>query len=581
MLDKHTLSLLTQINTHTNIEQKIWISGYYAGLAGLYTDASQGIDTDMPVVSAPAVAIKSLIVYITQSGNAKKVADRVAETFTAHNISSEVKNASQIKVKSLKDYTHIFMAVSTYGDGEAPDTALGFHKDLHSKKAPDLSHTQFAVFALGDETYEKFCQTGIEVDAQLAQLGSIRMHDIFLADTDFADHMGQWADALVQKLQHSTSAPTNTGVVSDVSNTQTQAIFDQSTPYTASVLNIFNLHAPESNKQTYHIELDLDTSGITYQPGDAVGVIAPNTTVEIESLLQATGLSGGESVTIQGNTISLYDALQKKCNITTPTASCLRNFLPNNTDAENKGFLRTYTVAQILQHHNIKPNAQNLVDGLPALKPRLYSIASAMDEVAEELHITVGKAIWQDHADASHAGQASGFLSDLQVDDTVDIYIHKNEAFRLPTDINTPIIMIGAGTGIAPFRSFIQQRSHDGGGKNWLFFGEQTFQNDFLYQTEWQHYVADTTLTHIDLAFSRDQAEKIYVQHVLAQHQHKVAQWLDEGTHIYVCGATTMAKDVHDVLIDIIQRHKNISRDDATDELNSYTAIGRYQRDIY
>ena len=195
----------------------------------------------------------------------------------------------------------------------------------------------------------------------------------------------------------------------------------------------------------------------------------------------------------------------------------MRNFLPNNTDAENKGFLRTYTVAQILQHHNIKPNAQNLVDGLPALKPRLYSIASAMDEVAEELHITVGKAIWQDHADASHAGQASGFLSDLQVDDTVDIYIHKNEAFRLPTDINTPIIMIGAGTGIAPFRSFIQQRSHDGGGKNWLFFGEQTFQNDFLYQTEWQHYVADTTLTHIDLAFSRDQAEKIYVQHVLAQ----------------------------------------------------------------
>ncbi len=580
MLDKNILSIVTQLNTQTTPEQKIWISGYYAGLAGLYTGDNQSIGgADATALAPPSSPdIRVLVAYATQSGNAKKVAEQVAENFIAHNITPDVQNVSTLKVKALKDYTHIFMAVATYGDGDAPDTALAFHKDLHSKKAPDLSHTQFAVFALGDETYEKFCQTGIEVDAQLAQLGSHRICDIVLADTDFADHIHPWAAAITTELQRPIATVTTPTLATEK---PAHTPFDKDTPYTATVLNIFNLHDAQSDKQTYHIELDLDDSGITYEVGDAVAVVAPNSTEQVEDLLHTTGFTGTETVTLKDESLSLRQALQKKCNITTPTASSLRYFLPDNTDAENKPFLQNYTFSHILQHHNIRPSAQDLVQGLPPLKPRLYSIASAMDAVAEELHITVGKTAWQDHADTTHLGQASGFLSNLQADDTVDIYIHKNDAFRLPKDIQTPIIMIGAGTGIAPFRAFMQQREHDGGGQNWLFFGEQTFQNDFLYQVEWQDYVAKKVLTHIDLAFSRDQAHKIYVQHILQQQALQVAQWIDNGACIYVCGSTHMAKEVHNTLIEIVQKHKNISLDDATDELNSYTAIGRYQRDIY
>ena len=317
--------------------------------------------------------------------------------------------------------------------------------------------------------------------------------------------------------------------------------YDKKNPYSSAIVNIYNLNDERSDKETYHIEFDLANSGVEYEAGDALGVITANDTQEVEVLLSACGLSAQETVTIDEESYSLYEALLNKRAILTPNKPSLRKLFTGR-DGDPKRFLKGFSFADIISSQGITLSPQELVDTLPNLTPRLYSIASALDECKDQVHLTVGKAWWRGEDDKIHWGQASGFLSKVKKGDKVPIYIHTNKSFRLPQQSSTPVIMIGAGTGIAPFRSFIQYRHHNGKGKNWIFFGERQRAYDYLYEKEWDFYTKEGTLTNISLAFSRDQADKVYVQDALIKHGKEVVEWLDEGAYIYVCGAIAMAK---------------------------------------
>ena len=586
-LSESQLTQLQQATAGLDAVQTAWVSGYLAGV-------SQG-----PVTSAALAqsAGQSLTILIgSQTGNAKGVAQELAEQATAKGIPNKLVSMADYKVKAIKDESHVIVVASTNGEGEAPDDAIDLHAFLASKKAPKLEGLKFAVLGLGDSSYEFFCQTGKDFEQRLQALGGEIITERLDADVDYQEVTQAWFDkaltaveATLEKAGTSTTAAVATGTI------VTENKYNKQAPFSASLLTSQKITGTESAKDVRHIEIDLAGSDLHYTAGDALGVWFKNDQKMVDELINKLGLDAAKEVTLGDKTLSLNDALIEEFELTGTHPGFVEGYatLTENQQllelAEDKNACRDFAnnnqiVDVVTAEGNENMTAENFIALLRRSSPRLYSIASSQTEVEDEVHLTVGAVVFENEAGQQRGGSASTFLSHrLQEGEEVKVFIEDNHNFRLPADPATPIIMVGPGTGIAPFRAFMQEReASDASGKNWLLFGDQTFNEDFLYQVEWQSYLKSGLLTKLDLAFSRDQAQKIYVQDRLQENAKEVFEWLQNGAHFYVCGdANRMAKDVQSTLIDIISKQGKLSLEDAEEYLTELRQAKRYQRDVY
>ncbi|OBU15578.1 sulfite reductase [NADPH] flavoprotein, alpha-component [Photobacterium aquimaris] len=574
-------------------QQLAWISGYFWGLSQSQSPAATAA-LSSNVLAAAKPAGQLTIIYASQTGNAKGVAEALQQQAQAQDIAAKLVSAGDFKGKNLAKETHVIIVASTHGEGEAPDDAIELHEFLQSKKAPKLPDLHYAVIGLGDSSYEFFCQTAKDFDQYLAKLGAQPMLERLDCDVDYDAAAAKWQLQVLEKTQQTLSTGAAEVVQLPVGQHQAATtIYNKHHPFSASLSVSQKITGRGSDKDVRHIEIDLEESGLTYQPGDALGVWFENDPQLADTILAKLGLEADTLVNVDGSTLSLRDALITQYEITASNPQFVTKYaelsgskkLQKLVDDREK--LREYAaknqIIDVLAEKKTSLTAAQLLGLLRRLTPRLYSIASSQQEVGEEVHLTVGVVEFE-QANEQRQGGASSFLAQrLEQGDAVKVFVEANNNFKLPVDDNTPVIMIGPGTGIAPFRAFVQERENrEASGKNWLFFGDRTFTEDFLYQVEWQKYLKSGVVTQMDVAFSRDQAEKVYVQQRILEQSVQVWQWLQQGAHVYVCGdATHMAKDVHQALLTVIEQQGNKTREQAEQYLNELRKDKRYQRDVY
>tara|TARA_R110001592_G_scaffold63789_7_gene195697 strand:- start:14130 stop:15968 length:1839 start_codon:yes stop_codon:yes gene_type:complete len=594
-LDANQLGSLQQVTSGYSSLQLAWASGYLAAKS----ESGQSVSLS----SAPmAVAAKTLtILYASQTGNAKGVAKQLEQSAKASGITVNFKNVADYKAKTLKSETHLLIVTSTNGEGEPPDDAIEFHEFLLGKKAPKLPNLTYSVLALGDSSYEFFCQTGKDFDLRLQALGAKQIVPRLDCDLDYDSETLSWTESIVETLKDEL-IQTDAGLATVIDLPITDNVIGESqytkqNPLSAEFSLSQKITGRDSAKDVRHIEIDLGESGLTYQVGDALGVWFENDTVLAYELLNALNLTGDEQVSLKLNgelqAFSLKDALISQLEIT-QTAPAFIEFWAQQSGNENlvaiatdkntsREFAAKHQIIDVIKTAPAQVEAQVFVDALRKITPRLYSIASAQAEVEEEVHLTIGVVSYEIDGEQRFGGASSYLAQRLEEGQAVKVFVEHNDNFRLPKNNDTPVIMVGPGTGVAPFRAFMQQREADEAtGDNWMFFGDQTFTQDFLYQVEWQNYLKSGLLTRMDVAFSRDQAEKIYVQDRLKEQAEDVFAWLERGAHLYICGdANRMAKDVHQTLIDIISEQGKLSSEQAEQYLKDLRSNKRYQKDVY
>ncbi len=589
-LNPEQLARLQAATTDFSPTQLAWVSGYFWGMLNQQPGA---------VASAPAAAVEIpaiTLISASQTGNARRVAEALRDDLLAAKLNVNLVNAGDYKFKQIASEKLVVVVTSTQGEGEPPEEAVALHKFLFSKKAPKLAGTAFAVFGLGDSSYEFFCQSGKDFDNKLAELGAERLLDRVDTDVEYQAAAAEWRARIVDVLKArvptdtpAQAAATATGVVNDIHTSP----YTKEAPLTASLSVNQKITGRDSEKDVRHIEIDLGDSGLRYQPGDALGIWYQNDPALVKELVELLWLKGDEQVTLEGKTLPLSEALQWHFELTVNTANIVENYatltrseslLPLVGDkAKLQHYAATTPIVDMVRFSPAQLDAEALIGLLRPLTPRLYSIASAQAEVESEVHVTVG-VVRYDIEGRARAGGASSFLADrVEEEGEVRVFIEHNDNFRLPANPETPVIMIGPGTGIAPFRAFMQQRAADEApGKNWLFFGNPHFTEDFLYQVEWQRYVKEGVLSRIDLAWSRDQKEKIYVQDKLREQGAELWRWINDGAHIYVCGdANRMAKDVEQALLEVIAEFGGMDTESADEYLSELRVERRYQRDVY
>lgn len=571
--------------------QLAWLSGYcWAQSQQGHLAAPQAALS----ISTPAAAARRITVLsASQTGNARRVATDLHAKLTAAGLDARLLGAADFKSKNLPEEDIFLLVASTQGEGEPPEEAVPLYKFLFGKKAPDLSKLSFAVLGLGDSSYPKFCQAGRDFDVRLAELGGTRLADLGVCDLDFQAAADAWVAQVVPKITELAQAVSGNSAAL-AATPQTASAYTREQPYTATLLARQKITARSAEKDVEHIEIDLAGSGLHYQAGDALGVWPLNSAALVDEILSLHQLSGSESVKLSdGRDTDIRTALTEHADITQNTPAFVRRYAELSAHdaladiAADEGRLKDYLAATppvgVFAEYPHPLAAQTLLELFRPQTPRLYSIASAQDEVGEEVHLTVGLVAFEHHGQP-YTGAASGFLGKhLEEGSEVRVFVEPNPHFRLPESGDTPVIMIGAGTGIAPFRAFMQQRSANGdNGRNWLLFGNRRFADDFLYQLEWQQWRKDGLLTRADLAWSRQGAQKVYVQHKIAEQAAELWAWLQEGAHIYVCGdATHMAKDVETALIAAIAEQGSLSLEDAEAYLDNLREDKRYQRDVY
>ncbi|MBD3586896.1 assimilatory sulfite reductase (NADPH) flavoprotein subunit [Salinimonas sp. HHU 13199] len=592
VLNEQQVNAITQALQGLNRDQLTWLSGYIAGIAG----APAGVASAPSVPAGQSEAPTLTILFGSQTGNAKGLAESFQGKAEEAGFNSKLVSMADYKPRQLKSETHVVVFVSTHGEGDAPDDAIELHEFLGGKKAPKLPNLKYAVLGLGDSSYEFFCQTGKDFDSRLSALGGTAIIPREDCDVDYDAQAESFADKLVASLKDELVAAAPAQAVAAQTGMAAQPdkpTYTKKAPFAATLLEAQKITGRDSVKDIQHIEISLEESGITYQPGDALGVWFANSEALVDELLSLTKLEGTEEVSVADTQMILREALINKLELTLSYPNFIKAYQQaTKSDSlaelmEDKATLRTYMadrqIVDIVRDHPGDIDAQTLVEALRTLTPRLYSIASSQSEVEDEVHLTVAHVDYEAFG-VRHQGGASGYLCDrLAEGGEVNVFVEKNDNFRLPESPDTPVIMVGPGTGIAPFRAFMQERdAQDAQGKNWLFFGNPHFTQDFLYQVEWQGYVKSGLLDKITLAFSRDQKEKVYVQHRLLEHGAQVFEWLEQGAHFYVCGdATYMAKDVEAALISIIQEHGGKSEQDAKAYLVALRKAKRYQKDVY
>lgn len=587
-LNPEQLARLQAATTDFTPTQLAWVSGYFWGMLNQQPGA---------VVSAPAQAVEApaiTLISASQTGNARRVAEALRDDLQAAQLNVKLVNAGDYKFKQIAGEKLLVVVTSTQGEGEPPEEAVALHKFLFSKKAPKLDGTAFAVFGLGDTSYEFFCQSGKDFDSKLAELGGERLLDRVDADVEYQAAAAEWRARVVDvlKARAPTAAPAQLATSGAVNEIHTSP-YTKEAPLTATLAVNQKITGRDSEKDVRHIEIDLGDSGLRYQPGDALGVWYQNDPALVKELVELLWLKGDEPVTIEGKTLPLTQALEWHFELTVNTANIVENYatltrsetlLPLVGDkAQLQHYAATTPIVDMVRFSPAQLDAEALIGLLRPLTPRLYSIASSQAEAENEVHVTVG-VVRYDIEGRARAGGASSFLADrVEEDGEVRIFIEHNDNFRLPANPQTPVIMIGPGTGIAPFRAFMQQRAAEGAeGKNWLFFGNPHFTEDFLYQVEWQSYVKEGVLSRIDLAWSRDQQQKVYVQDKLREQGAEVWRWINDGAHIYVCGdANRMAKDVEQALLEVIAEYGAMDAEAADEFLSELRVERRYQRDVY
>jgi sulfite reductase (NADPH) flavoprotein alpha-component len=566
--------------------QRGWLSGFLASAAA---------SGHAPVVAAPAPTTKLTVLYGSESGNAETLADQAVKEAKKRGFQAVMKNMADISPADLAKVSNLLVIVSTWGDGEPPETAIRFHKEFMSAALP-LAGLRFSVCALGDTSYEKFCQTGKDFDARLEALGGSRVTPRQDCDVDYEDAYRGWIGAALNALAPVASPPAS-AIVLPHAPPVSAVEFGKKNPFPAEILDSLSLNGEGTRKETRHLELSLASSGLSYEPGDALAVLPVNAPDCVKAILNAAKLTGNEEIEVknQGRKL-LADALREDYDITALSRAVLTKLAEAADSSRLRALLAEDAKEQLKDYNHGREIVDAIEDfapnGLSAdalsgifrkLPPRLYSIASSPLAHPEEVHLTVAAVRYNSHGKA-RKGVCSTYLADLvKSGDSVPVFVQPNKNFRLPADGGTPVIMVGPGTGVAPFRAFVEHRSALGNsGKNWLIFGDQHYTYDFLYQLEWQDHLKSGALSRLDVAFSRDQPEKVYVQNRMLEHAADLYAWLEEGAHFYVCGdATRMAHDVHEALISIIENQGGKSREAAEAYVEDMKKAKRYQRDVY
>ncbi len=559
--------------------QSSWLSGYLAA-------------TPIVAAQAPVAAGKLTILYGTESGNSEILADRSLKAAKKRGFKAVMKNMSDMAPAELEKAENLLVIVSTWGDGEPPETALSFFKEF-MKLETSLTQLRYSVCALGDTSYEKFCQTGKDIDGKLEALGAARAFTRQDCDLDYEESYSFWLENTLTALAPAATAPVTLTAPVAIVTTE----YGKKNPFPAETIDTLMLNGQGSSKETLHLEFSLAGSGLTYEPGDALAVIPVNSPDIVKAVIQAAKLKGSEEIEVKNvGTKILADALREDYEIT----ALSRAVLTKLAEAADSAALRELLAEDAKENLKAYNDGREIVDalldfapdGLSAasltgifrkLPPRLYSIASSPLAHPDEVHLTVAAVRYDTHG-RERKGVCSTYLADLvKSGDSVQVFVQPNKNFRLPADDKVPVIMVGPGTGVAPFRAFIEHRAaSNSSGKNWLFFGDQHYTYDFLYQLEWQDFIKDGVLTKMDVAFSRDQPEKVYVQDKMLQKAEELYQWLQEGAHFYVCGdANRMAHDVHEALIKVVETQASISREAAEAYVEDLKKTKRYQRDVY
>ena len=583
VLSEQQLQQVTSAVSGLAPNQLAWLGGYITGLS----QTVLGNNLALPMNAASSSpALSATVLYGTQTGNSKKVASQLHTALQAKGVNASLFNLKDYRPQNLKKETRVYFVVSTQGNGEPPDEARAFYKFLQDKRAPRLEQLDYAVLGLGDSSYEDFCQAAVVLDARLAELGAKSVVTRADCDLDFAENANTWQQQVLAQLP---PAPNN--VVPLRPNALSAQVAQASEGfYAAEVLNRLRLTVAPSEKDVYQLEFSIEDSGLSYAPGDILLVKTQNSPALIEAFLQATGLDGSVSVTNKTDSSDLATALAAR-ELTSVTRKQLRAYaelighptlvteLEANTDIT---WLKDADWVDVVTRYPATLSTQQWVDLLRVLQPRQYSIASSPSAHSGEIHLLI-KRVEYLHLNRLHLGSASNALAHVELGEKLEIQVKPNTHFKLPSSPNTKIIMIGAGTGVAPFRSFLFEREAQGiKGNTWLFFGEQRFRSDFLYQVEWQALLQSGTLEKMSVAFSRDQAQKIYVQHRILEQAEQLYTWLQMGAHIYVCGDMhKMAKDVHEALIQVLVSAGKQDLQQAQLTLEEWITDGRYQRDVY
>ncbi|MEW5836797.1 MAG: assimilatory sulfite reductase (NADPH) flavoprotein subunit [Pseudomonadota bacterium] len=574
-------ALLRQLVDGLEPAQLYWIAAYAAQQASA------------PAARPAAASVTRLtVLYGSQTGNARRVAERFAAEAEAAGLPVRLVRAGAYATRELASERYLAVVVSTQGEGEPPDDARGFLEFLASRRAPKLPNLHYTVLGLGDSSYPQFNAMGRAVDARLAELGAHRLAPLAEADVDIEPVAAPWAEGALARVRDRLAHDAPIASVTPLRVAATRPQFHRDRPFPAPVLVNQRIVSRHAGRDVRHVELSLEGSGLRYAPGDALGVWHRNPASLVEALLAALALDGDAVVTLEGKAQPLRAWLARDRELTRlsrplvqavaerASSTALRATLEDA--GAMKALLADHQPIDLLRAHPADWDAAALVAALRPLTPRLYSIASSPGAVGEEVHLTVAVVDYHAHGEL-HLGAASRWIADVGEDATLDIFVEPNERFRLPADGTRDVIMIGPGTGVAPFRAFVQERQQAGAtGRNWLVFGNRHAADDFLYQVEWQQALRDGALHRLDVAFSRDQAEKRYVQHVLRERGAELYAWLAGGAHLYVCGdAAQMARDVHAALAEIVATHGGKTPEAAQALLSEWLQDGRYARDVY
>lgn len=590
-------------------EQKVWLSGYLVAnqqltsgtsetqgsqIGAISKDTETMLQQNEPTIQPEKRAITLL--YGSETGNAQGLAEIFEERLSniGHNVT--LKAMDEFKPKNLKNVEDLFIITSTQGEGDPPDNAAELHEFIHGRKAPKLEGVRFSVLALGDQTYEFFCQTGRDFDKKLEELGAERLYERVDCDVDYEEDAEKWMANVINTIDSAPEGTQSEQVVSESIKSAKEKKYSKANPYQAEVLENINLNGRGSNKETRHIEFLLDNFGEEYEVGDCLVVLPQNDPALVELLMSTLGWDPGDQIQISedGDTISLEEALTSYFEITKLTKPLLQNAAAyfDNEALEDKvqdsEWIQKYIEGRdfIDLLNDFPPEElepEDLYQILRKLPPREYSISSSYQSLPDEVHITVGAVRYNTHGRDRSGVCSVQFAERIQPGDTVPIYLKRNPNFKFPKDGDTPVIMIGPGTGIAPFRAHMQEREEYGyKGNTWLFFGDQHFTTDFLYQTEWQEWLKDGVLEKMNVAFSRDTDQKVYVQHRIAEHSKEFNEWIEKGASIYICGdEKNMAKDVHQAIRNVLVKEQNLTEEDAESYLKQMKKDKRYQRDVY
>lgn len=541
-------------------QEQAWANGYLEGVLNGTSSAEN------PASKSPSENKKITIAYGTESGNSKKIASVFANRAKQEGIHAKLVSLDQYRLTDLSKEEYFLTVISTQGEGEPPASAKKFYDHIH-QNGFQLPKLKYGVLALGDTSYPMFCKAGEDVDHQLGHLGGERIINIQRCDVDFEIDAANWMHDVIQKI--SGGANTAQPTAKQVKKSTGKKI------YQGEILTNINLNDRGSSKQTHHIEIACED--VYYKPGDSLGIVPHNPVAVVEAIIQHTGINAEQTFVHRNDTYSVHELLHKKLNII---------YLPERVVAKYAAHVEQEiphiktSLLDLVQRYPVKDpgHFEIFLQQLEPTTPRLYSISSSLETVDGEVHLTVARDAFS-LAEELKYGLCSDHLCSLKAGDTIDFYIHHNDQFRLP-EATQDVIMIGPGTGIAPFRAFLSERESAGAsGRNWLFYGDQHFNSDFLYQTELQQWMETGVLNALDVAFSRDQPEKIYVQDKIRQKAGEFFSWLENGASLYVCGAKRMSEDVEKAILDLIQSTGEI--EDAESYLSELKSNGRYLKDVY